>query len=118
MSEPQRSFDEKLKAVSGALSMLIGLLALVPQVSKNLSEAIEAVIKLPPLLWPFAAAIPLIWGFFALREGLARRSRLLRPDALLLQVGQLQHLKGRQQDIQRLFTLCNDAQQVHLVGES
>jgi hypothetical protein len=116
--EPKRSFDEKLKVVSGVLSILIGLLALVPQVGENLSKAIEAFVKLPPFVWLFAAVILLIVGFFALLDGLSRRSRLLRPDALLLQVDQPRHLKGRLEDINQLSTLCNDSQQVHLVGDS
>jgi hypothetical protein len=118
MSEPQRSFNEKLKAASGALSMLVGLLALVPQLSKNLGEALEALVKLPPPVWLLVAAILIIIGFFALLDGLSRRSRLRRPEALLLQVDHPQHLKGREEDINRLFTLCHDAHQVHLVGES
>jgi hypothetical protein len=117
-SKPKRSFDEKLKAISGVLCILIGLLVLVPPVGENLSKALETFVKLPPFVWLFAAAILLIVGFFALLNGLSRRSRLLRPEALLLKVGQPQHLKGREEDINRLSTLCHDTQQVHLVGES
>jgi hypothetical protein len=51
MNGPRRTFDEKLKAISGTLTVLIGLLALVPQFSKHISEAVDAFIKLPPIVW-------------------------------------------------------------------
>lgn len=57
-------------------------------------------------------------GVFALRDGLARRSRLLRPEALLLKADNPKHLKGREEDIDRLSALCHEYQQVNLVGES
>jgi len=82
MNGPRRTFDERLKAISGTLGVLIGLLALVPQFSKNISDAVDAFIKLPPIVWYLAPVLLLVVGMFALRDGLARRSRLLRPQAL------------------------------------
>jgi hypothetical protein len=55
---------------------------------------------------------------FVLRDGLTRRSRLLRPEALLLKTDNPEHLKGREEDIDRLAGLCVEYQQVNLVGES
>src|SRR5918996_92071 len=118
MNGPRRTFDEKLKAISGTLEVLIGLLALAPQVSKNISEAVDAFIQLPPITWYLAPVLLLAVGMFALRDGLARRSRLLRPEALLLKADNPRHLKGREEDIDRLSALCYEYQQVNLVGES
>ncbi|HEX9868929.1 MAG TPA: hypothetical protein VGC99_10105, partial [Candidatus Tectomicrobia bacterium] len=118
MNEPRRTFDERLKAISGTLGVLIGLLALVPQFSKNISEAVDAVIKLPQIVWYLVPVLLLIVGMFALRDGLARRSRLLRPEALILKADHPEHLKGREEDIDRLSALCDEYQQVNLVGES
>jgi hypothetical protein len=118
MNGPRRTFDEWLKAISGTLGVLGGLLALVPQFSKNISDALDAVIKLPPTVWYFASVLLPVVGVFALRDGLARRSRLLRPEALLLKTNNPEHLKGREEDIERLSALCHDYQQVNLVGES
>jgi Novel STAND NTPase 1 len=118
MNEPRRTFDERLKAISGTLGVLIGLLALVPQFSKNISEAVDAVIKLPQIVWYLVPVLLLIVGMLALRDGLARRSRLLRPEALILKADHPEHLKGREEDIDRLSALCDEYQQVNLVGES
>jgi hypothetical protein len=118
MNGPRRTLEERLKAISGTLGILIALLALVPQFSKNISDTVDAFINLPPIAWYLAPVLLLIIGIFALRDGLARRSRLLRPEALQLKADNPAHLKGRSEDIQRLSMLCHECQQVHLVGES
>jgi hypothetical protein len=118
MNGPKRTFDERLKAISGTLTVLIGLLALVPKFSKNISEAVDAFIKLPAIVWYLVPVLLLVVGMYALRDGLARRSRLLRPEALLLKADNPEHLKGREEDIDRLSGLCYEYQQVNLVGES
>jgi len=118
MNEPRRTFDERLKAISGTLGVLIGLLALVPQFSKHISEAVDAVIKLPQVVWYLVPVLLLLVGLFVLRDGLTRSSRLLRPEALLLKADNPEHLKGREEDIDRLSALCDEYQQVNLVGES
>ena len=68
----------------------------------------------PPQELPWSSVV----GGFALRDGLARRSRLLRSEALLLKADNPAHLKGREEDIDRLSALCDEYQQVNLVGES
>src|SRR5919198_1614027 len=121
MDEPKRTFDEKVKAISGGVTALTGIFAALTQYNETLKKVIDSlgpIAELPPSVWLGAAAILLIAGVFALWDGLTRRSRLLRPEALLLRSDEPRHLKGRQDDIDRLSTLCNEYQQVYLVGES
>ncbi|MGH8070186.1 MAG: hypothetical protein ACRERE_34055 [Candidatus Entotheonellia bacterium] len=121
MHEPKRTFDEKVKTIGGALAALAGILAAITQFNDTLKKAVESlgpVAELPIIVWLLVAAILLIVGVFTLRDGLARRSRLLRPEALLLKADNPAHLKGRSEDIERLSMLCYEAQQVHLIGES
>jgi hypothetical protein len=91
---------------------------LVPQFSKNIVEAVDTFIKLPPIIWYLIPVLLLGVSIHALRDGLTRRSRLLRPEALQLKADNPAHSKGRSEDIERLSTLCHECQQVHLVGES
>ncbi len=121
MNEPKRTFDEKVKAISGGVSALTGILTALTQYNETLKKVIGSLgpmAELPTSVWVGAAAILLIAGVSALWDGLTRRSRLLRPEALLLRSDEPRHLKGREEDIERLTMLCNEYQQVYLVGES
>jgi hypothetical protein len=121
MNRPERTFDEIVRAISGALIMITGILTAIAQFNDTLKKAVDSLgplAELPIIVWLLVAAILLIAGVFMLREGLARRSRLLRPEALLLKADNPEHLKGRSGDIERLASLCYEYQQVHLVGES
>ena len=121
MNEPKRTFDEKVKAIGGAFAALTGILTFIAQFNETLKKAVDSLgplAELPLIVCLLVAVILLIVGVFTIREGLARRSRLLRPEALLLKVDNPAHLKGREEDIDRLYTLCDEYQQVFLVGES
>src|SRR6266850_421903 len=121
MNEPKWTFGEVVKPIRGALDVLSGIFVVITQFNENLKKAIDSLgplAELPIIVWLLVAAILLIAGVLTLRDGLARRSRLLHPEALLLKADNSAHLKGRSQDIERLSTLCNEYQQVHLVGES
>ncbi len=118
MNEPRHTFVEWLEAISGMLGVLIGLLGLAPKFNKSISEAVDAVITLPQIVWYLAPVLLLVVGLIALRDGLTRRSRLLHPEALLLKADNPEHSRGREEDIDRLSALCNEYQQVNLVGES
>jgi hypothetical protein len=83
MNEPKRTFDEKAKAISGGLSALTGILTALTQFNDTLKKLVDplgSLAQLPASFWFLAAAILLIVGVFALRDGLTRRSRLLRPE--------------------------------------
>jgi hypothetical protein len=121
MHEPKRTFDEKVKTIGGALAALAGIFVALVQFNDTLKKAVDSlgpVAELPIIVWLLVGAILVIAGVLTLRDGLARRSRLLRPEALLLKANNPAHLKGRSEDIERLSTLCYESQQVHLVGES
>ncbi len=71
--------------------------------------------------WP---ATVVVWGvvgvlaFVLAVDILAQRSKLAKPEALVLRIGDPNHIVGREDDIDRLARCCRDALQVHLVGES
>jgi hypothetical protein len=121
MNEPKWTFGEMVKPIRGVLEVLSGIFVVITQFNETLKKAIDSLgplAELPIIIWLLVAVILLIAGVFTLWEGLARRSRFLRPEALLLKSDNSAHLKGRSQDIERLSTLWNEYQQVHLVGES
>ena len=86
--------------------------------SKKRLTLLGPVAEFPIIVWLLVGAILLIARVLTLWDGLARRSRLLRPEVLLLKADKPAHLKGRSEDIERVSMLCYEYQQVHLVGES
>jgi len=118
MSKPERTFDEKLKTIAGVFAALGSVVAAVTGLNDQVKKMIDVVVELPTTVWWVIAGLLLILGISGLMHGLARRSRLLRPEALLLKSHKAEHLKGREEDIDRLLMLCRDYSLVHLVGES
>jgi hypothetical protein len=121
MNEPKRTFGEMVKTIGGSLAVLTSIFTAIAQFNDTLKKAVDSlgpVAELPIIVWLLVAAILLIVGVFTLRDALARRSRLLRPEALLLKADNPAHLRGRSEDIDRVSMLCYEYQQVHLVGES
>ncbi len=118
MSKPERTFVEKITAIAGAIAALGGVLAAATQFSDQVKALLGKLAELPPSAWWAIAALLLSVGIFGLVHGLARRSRLLRPEALLLKSHKVEHLKGREEDIDRLLMLCREHPLMHLVGES
>jgi hypothetical protein len=121
MNEPKRTFEEKAKAISGGVAALAGILAAVSQYNASLKALVDSlgpIAQFPAIVWFLIAAILLIMGVFVLRDGLTRRSCLMHPEALSLKTDEPRHLKGREEDLDRLSTHCNEYQQVYLVGES
>jgi hypothetical protein len=120
MNKP-RTLGEMVKTIGGSLAVLTSMFTAIAQFNDTLRKAIDSLgplAELPITIWLLVAAILLIAGVLTLRDGLARRSRLLQPEALLLKADNPAHLRGRSEDIERLSTLCYEYQQVHLVGES
>src|SRR5918996_3310420 len=111
----QCRFDENVKAIIGVLTLITGILTAIAQFNDTLKKAVDSLgplAELPIIVWLLVAATLLIAGVFMLRKELARRSRLLRPEALLLKADNPAHLKGRSEDIERLASLCYEYQQV------
>ncbi|MGH7454800.1 MAG: hypothetical protein ACRENG_25815, partial [bacterium] len=118
MPKPERTFVEKITTIAGVIAALGGVLAAATQFSDQVKALLGKLAELPPVAWWVIAGLLLSLGIFGLIHGLARRSRLLRPEALLLKSHKAEHLKGRDEDIDRLLRLCRDYPLVHLVGES
>ena len=121
MTEPKRIFDEYLTTITGTLLTITGLLTTIGDLNVKLREFIQTlpfIEKVPSLILDAIPVTLLIVGILVLLNGLARHSRLLRPEALLLRADKMEHLAGRSEDIDRLSKLCTDYAQIHLVGES
>lgn len=85
MNEPKWTFGEVVKPIRGALEVLSGIFVVITQFNENLKKAIDSLgplAEVPSIVWLLVAAIMVIFGVFTLRAGLARHSRLLRPEAL------------------------------------
>jgi hypothetical protein len=118
LSKPERTFVEKITTIAGVIAALGGVLAAATQFSDQVKDLLGKLAELPPAAWWVIAGLLLSLGIFGLMHGLARRSRLLRPEALRLDSHKVEHLKGREEDIDRLLMLCREYLLVHLVGES
>jgi uncharacterized protein YjbI with pentapeptide repeats len=103
MKEPKRSFEEKAKIVAGTVITVMTAATQLHEVGRA---------WYPVLLLLMVVGLWMVW------DGISSRSRLLRPEALLLRADRLEHLAGRADDVDRLCKLCADCPQVHLVGES
>ncbi|NNJ84552.1 MAG: hypothetical protein HKP13_06405, partial [Gammaproteobacteria bacterium] len=60
----------------------------------------------------------LLVGLSLLWHGLSRKSWLLRPEALRLDPDNPEHLRGREEDVKRLFYAVSTLPLVFLEGES
>ena len=112
-----------LKEISqAATGILTGFTALL--VAFNASgEAVTSILKsigLPGAEWlPWVlAAISLLVGVSLLWRGLSRKSRLLWPEALLIDPDNPDHLRGRTDEVRRLSQAVSTRPLVFLEGES
>jgi hypothetical protein len=113
-----KSKPEIINAVGGAILAIVGLLTAVGEMTDKLKDIHQKLAHIPPpLLWLVIAVVFLV-GASLLWRGLSRKSRLLRPDVLLLDPGNPQHLKGRSDDVRRLCTDVTAHPLVFLDGES
>ncbi|MBV8056592.1 MAG: hypothetical protein JO071_15275, partial [Deltaproteobacteria bacterium] len=113
--EPQAQptiLDQLEKGMAG----IGGLAVAIATFQTQLGQSIATMVGLPP--WAFAVLAGLLgllvlWPILNRRR---RRSRLLDPDALIIQPEE--HLVGRDDDIQNLAALCHNEPLIWLVGES
>lgn len=113
--EKPKSLTETIQIIVGLLTALSGLAKAAHELYKALTAAdltAFSLIQFAPWLLLLIVGLWISWPLFF------RRSRLLRPEALRLDPHDRQHLKGREDDIDRLSRLCREFPQVHLVGES
>lgn len=114
MNKPEHTLAEKISFISGVISAICSVLGIV--FDNELKKALS--LNIPEFVWWILIAFLIVSGFLSFKHGITRRSRLLRPEALLLKSHKAEHLKGREEDIERLLKLCREHPLVHLVGES
>lgn len=112
-----KSKPEIINTVTGGILAVVGLVTAVGQLTDNLKNVNEKLTQAPPsVIWLVIGAVALV-GVRLLWRGLSRKSRLLRPEVLLIDPDNPLHLKGRQDEIR---SLCEAVEQplVFLEGES
>ena len=80
MTKRVSSLTEKTNVLAGAITAMGGVLAAVSQPMGAVPEALEQLQGLSLGMWWLLVAVTVGTGLLWLREGLARRSRLLRPE--------------------------------------
>lgn len=114
-----RSSIERLQAVAGGLSAASAVLLAWPTNHQSI-EGLLASLHLPSALWltPVMSGVLLLFGISLLWQGLSPKSRLLWPEALLIDPDNPDHLRGRTDEIRRLSQAVMTHPLVFLEGES
>jgi hypothetical protein len=109
-----RTVQERLLAIAGALT---AALAAAKAIEESISIAVGGLSGHSPV-GLVLALLGAIAGAWMLRDGLARRSRVLLPDRFVLKTDNSRHLVGRDEDVRRIAQLCTSHRQVNIVGET
>jgi hypothetical protein len=117
-AERPRTATEWLSLIGAPIAALAAILTALTQVFDGVGKIVTDRVRLPSTVWWVLAAAFAIIAIVAVRSALAHRSRLLDPAALHLSPDRVEHLRGRDDDVDRLAELCAGQQQVNLVGES
>jgi hypothetical protein len=114
-----RSLTEIAQAATGGFVAVTALAAAVAEFTKQLDWLHQKFVH-PATAWLLwvAAATALLVGLSLLRRGLSRKSRLLRPEALLIDPDKPAHLRGRTDEVARLSDAVTNHPLVFLEGES
>jgi len=112
-----KSKIEIINAMTGAILALAGLAAAVGQLSDDTRKAFDNLVSAPPPVIVIVGIVVSAVGVVFLWRGLSRKSRLLRPEVLLIDPDKPEHLKGREDDIRTLCDAVNHPL-VFLEGES
>nr|VFK67619.1 MAG: AAA ATPase domain [Candidatus Kentron sp. UNK]VFK72848.1 MAG: AAA ATPase domain [Candidatus Kentron sp. UNK] len=113
------SLHDILQTSAAALAILTALGAVAAWLTEQfpwLNTPLENSLYLS--LFLVGIAFLLLMGLVLLRRALARKSRLLRPDALRIDPDDPEHLCGRDGDVRRLYRAVSDLPLVFLEGES
>ena len=115
-----RSWGELANIAAASITIITALVGVFGWFAKRLPWFQEQPETLA-FVWLFwaGAGVLLLVGLFLLWRGLSRKSRLLRPEALRLDPDEHpEHLRGREDDIERVSGAVARAPLVFLEGES
>ena len=118
--DSKQSGTSWITVVTGVVTGVGALFAAVTQMLEGANKLAAARLHLtlgPAGWWTIFAVLAFV-SVGAIRSGLSRRSRLLRPEALVLKSDRVEHLRGRDDAIEALTALCANHAHVNLVGES
>ncbi len=112
-----KSKPEIASALSGSVTTIVALVVAIGELTGKLETLSEKLKDTPPpIIWTVVVVLLLI-GVRFLWRGLSRKSRLLKPDVLLIDPDNPRHLKGRGDDIRALREMISHPL-VFLEGES
>jgi len=115
-----RNFTEKVQAATAvliAIGMLVVAISDTTAKLENLLTDLGLPIAGDWLIWTTLVVLLLV-AISLLRRGLSRKSRLLRPEALLIDPDNPEHLRGRDDEIRQLSNAVAHRSLVFLEGES
>jgi hypothetical protein len=114
----RRTPTELLQAAGGFLAALAALSAKLADYFGFLGPLLPQSLQISSSAQTAVATMVVLLGLFFVWNGLRVRSRLLRPDALLIVPDRPEHLEGRAEDIERVTKVCRQNRMVCLIGES
>jgi hypothetical protein len=114
-----KSLTELVQVITGGITTVASFAAAVAEFTKKLEWLHQKFVPpaTPWLPW-LALAVALLLGLSLLHRGLSRKSRLLRPEALLINPDNPAHLRGRTEEIARLSEAVVSHPLVFIEGES
>jgi len=117
MPERKLSVTDVLQGITAAVGALSALFIGLSTLSKSL-DALPLLPASPLLRWVIAIAFAALATIIGRRLLPGRPAKLIRSDIFFVRPDRAEHLKGRGEDIERLFSLCRQQAEVFLVGES
>ncbi|HSQ08389.1 MAG TPA: hypothetical protein VLM84_11965 [Chromatiaceae bacterium] len=115
----QKSITEIATAASGAILAISGVLAAIGTLQDEAGSVLDGlgIAQVPWVPWALIALLVLS-GLWLLGRGLSRKSRLLRPERLLIDPDNPDHQRGRVTEVGRLRDAVTARPLVLLEGES
>ena len=104
-------FSDIVQNIGAFGSLVGGIVALVPILPIQSSAVFLEVA--PKILWISAGILLILFGLWRLSQQIIKPSRLLLPDKLRLQTDKVEHLIGREDDIDNLLQHCSESQQIY-----
>ena len=106
------------KTYAGLITAAGAGVAAATDLVNAVASAVGEAVQLPPEAKWLAAGLLAVLSVLALVSALSRRSTLLRPERFVISADDQQHRVGRDDEIERLATTCEQNSLVFLQGES